>query len=60
MSRPTAARVGWSLFGLSLLLLVSAAVLNLGRPQVSDLWYTTGELLGDVVLRSVALARGTG
>ena len=50
MSRRTAARLGWSLFGLSLLLLVPAAVLNLGRPQVSDLWYTTGELLGDVLL----------
>jgi hypothetical protein len=50
VSRRTAARLGWSLFGLSVLLLVPAAVLNLRRPQVSELWYTTGELLGDMVL----------
>jgi hypothetical protein len=50
VNRRTAARLGWSLFGLSVLLLVPAAVLNLRRPQVSELWYTTGELLGDVVL----------
>lgn len=31
-------------------MLLPAAVLNLRRPQVSDLWYTTGELLGDMVL----------
>jgi hypothetical protein len=50
VSKRAAARLGWSLFALSLLLVVPAAVLNLGRPQVSDLWYTTGELLGDVLL----------
>jgi hypothetical protein len=50
VSKRAAARLGWSLFGLSVLLVVPAAVLNLRRPQVSDLWYTTGELLGDMVL----------
>jgi hypothetical protein len=50
VSKRATARLGWSLFGLSVLLLVPAAVLNLRRPQVSDLWYTTGELLGDAVL----------
>ena len=45
MSRATAARLGWSLFGLSALLLVVASVLNLRRPQYADLGATTGELV---------------
>jgi hypothetical protein len=32
VSRGTAARLGWSLFGFSALLLAVAFVLNLGRP----------------------------
>jgi hypothetical protein len=50
VSRPTAARFGWSLFALSALLLGMAFVLNLGRPQYADLGVTTGELLLDLVL----------
>ena len=50
MSRRTAARLGWSLFGLSALLLGVAFVLNLGRPQYADLGGTTGELLFGLVL----------
>jgi hypothetical protein len=49
VSRRTAARLGWSLFGLSALLLGVAFVLNLGRPQHADLNRTTGELLGQLV-----------
>jgi hypothetical protein len=49
VSRRTAARLGWSLFGLSVLLLGVAFVLNLGRPQHADLNRTTGELLGQLV-----------
>ena len=49
MSRRTAARLGWSLFGLSALLLAVAFVLNLRRPQYADLSVTTGELLGQLV-----------
>ena len=50
MSRRTAARLGWSLFGLSALLLAVAFVLNLRRPQYADLGATTGELLFGLVL----------
>jgi hypothetical protein len=41
----TAARLGWSLFALSVLLFVPALILNLRRPQYADLAFTTGELL---------------
>jgi hypothetical protein len=41
----TAARLGWSLFALSVLLFVPAVILNLRRPQYADLAFTTGELL---------------
>jgi hypothetical protein len=41
----TAARFGWSLFVLSVLLATAALVVNLGRPQYGDLTATTGELL---------------
>jgi hypothetical protein len=41
----TAARLGWAMFALSVLLFVPAVVLNLGRPQDADLAFTTGELL---------------
>ena len=50
MSRLTAARLGWSLFGLSALLLAVASMLNLGRPQYADLGATTGELVLGLVL----------
>jgi hypothetical protein len=50
VSRRTAARLGWSLFGLSALLLAVASVLNLGRPQYADLGATTGELVLGLVL----------
>jgi hypothetical protein len=50
VSRRTAARLGWSLFGLSALLLAVAFVLNLRRPQYADLGATTGELLLGLVL----------
>jgi hypothetical protein len=49
VSRRTAARLGWSLFGLSALLLAVAFVLNLRRTQYADLSVTTGELLGQLV-----------
>jgi hypothetical protein len=49
VSRRTAARLGWSLFAVSVLLLVPALVLNLRRPQYADLNFTTGELLGQLV-----------
>ena len=49
MSARTAARLGWSLFALSVLLLVPALVLNLRRPQYAHLNFTTGELLGELV-----------
>jgi len=45
MKARTAARLGWSLFGLSVLLLAVAFVLNLRRPQYPDVGATTGELL---------------
>jgi uncharacterized membrane protein YhaH (DUF805 family) len=45
----TAARAGWSLFAVSVLLLVPALVLNLRHPQYADLNFTTGELLGELV-----------
>ena len=45
MSRATAARLGWSLFGFSALLLAVALVLNLRRPQYAELGATTGELV---------------
>jgi hypothetical protein len=51
VNRRIAARLGWSLFGLALLLAV-ALLLNLGRPQYPDLLATTGELLFDLVLLS--------
>jgi hypothetical protein len=41
----TAARLGWALFALSVLLFAPALILNLGRPQDADLAFTTGELL---------------
>jgi hypothetical protein len=41
----TAARLGWSLLVLSVLFAAAALVLNLGRPQYSDLTATTGQLL---------------
>jgi hypothetical protein len=41
----TAARLGWSLFALSVLLFVPALILNLRLPQYADLAFTTGELL---------------
>ena len=50
MNRRTAARLGWSLFGLSALLLAVAFLLNLGRPQYPDLLATTGELLLGLVM----------
>jgi hypothetical protein len=50
VSRRTAARLGWSLFGLSALLLAVAFVLNLRRPQYADQGATTGELLLGLVL----------
>jgi hypothetical protein len=49
VSRRTAARLGWSLLGLSALLLAGAFVLNLRRPQSAGLNRTTGELLGQLV-----------
>jgi uncharacterized integral membrane protein len=49
VSARTAARLGWSLFAVSVLLLVPALVLNLRRPQYADLNFTTGELLGQLV-----------
>jgi hypothetical protein len=45
VSKGTAARLGWSLFGFSALLLGIAFALNLGRPQYAELGATTGELL---------------
>jgi MFS family permease len=45
MSARTAARLGWFLFVASVLLFVSALVLNLRRPQYPDLAFTTGELV---------------
>jgi MFS family permease len=50
VSRRTAARLGWSLFGLSALLLGVAFLLSLRRPQYSDLLATTGELLFGLVI----------
>jgi MFS family permease len=50
VSRRTAARLGWSLFGLSVLLLGVAFLLSLRRPQYSDLLATTGELLFGLVI----------
>jgi hypothetical protein len=40
-----AARLGWAMFALSVLLFVPAVILNLRRPQAGDLAFTTGELL---------------
>jgi hypothetical protein len=45
VSARNAARLGWSLFVLSVLLAAAALMLNLGRPQYADLTATTGELL---------------
>lgn len=45
MSVRTAARLGWFLFVASVLLFVSALILNLRRPQYADLAFTTGELV---------------
>jgi MFS family permease len=50
MSARMAARLGWSLLVLSVLLVAAALVLNLGRPQYADLAFTTGELLLQLVL----------
>jgi hypothetical protein len=50
VSKRTAARLGWSLFVLSALLLGIAFVLNLGRPRYADLGATTGELILGLVL----------
>jgi hypothetical protein len=50
MKARTAARLGWSLFGLSVLLLAVAFVLNLRRLQYPDVGATTGELLLGLVL----------
>jgi hypothetical protein len=50
VTRSTAARLGWSLFGCSTLLVAVAFVLNLGRPQYADLGATTGELVLGLVL----------
>jgi hypothetical protein len=50
VSGRTAARLGWSLLGLSALLLAMAFVLNLRRPQYADLLATTGELLFALVI----------
>jgi MFS family permease len=50
VSRRTAARLGWSLFGLSVLLLGVAFLLSLRRPPYSDLLATTGELLLGLVI----------
>ena len=50
MNRRTAARLAWSLFGLSALLLGVAFLLSLRRPQYSDLLATTGELLLGLVI----------
>lgn len=44
-ARTAAARLGWFLLVLSVLLFVPALVLNLRRPQYTDLAFTTGELL---------------
>jgi hypothetical protein len=41
----TAARVGWSVFGLSALLSVVAVGLNISRPQYSMLAFTTGDIM---------------
>ena len=45
MRAQTAARLGWAMFALSVLLFVPAVLLNLSRPQDTDLAFTTGELL---------------
>jgi hypothetical protein len=45
VSARNAARLGWSLFVLSVLLAAAALMLYLGRPQYADLTATTGELL---------------
>jgi hypothetical protein len=50
MSARTAARLGWFLFVASVLLLVSALVLNLRRPEFADLAFTTGELVWGLAL----------
>jgi hypothetical protein len=50
VSRGTAARLGWSLFGFSALLLAVALVLNLGRPQYAEVGATTGEVVVALVL----------
>jgi hypothetical protein len=45
MRGQAAARLGWATFALSVLLFVPAAILNLRRPQDTNLAFTTGELL---------------
>ena len=53
MNARTAARLGWSLFPLCVILWVIALVLNLRRTQDSRLAFTTGELaLAFAFLRS--------
>jgi hypothetical protein len=56
MSARTAARLGWFLFVASVLLLVCALILNLGRPQYADLAFTTGELVLGLALLVLGLA----
>jgi hypothetical protein len=50
MSPRTAARLAWSLFVQSTLLLAVAFLLNLRRPQYADIGATTGELVLGLVL----------
>jgi len=45
VSARSAARLGWVLFGLAVLLVVAALVLNLRRPQYADLEPTTGDVV---------------
>lgn len=54
MHSRTAARLAWSLFGVSLLLIACALVMNLSRPYDADLYTTTG----DMVLAAVMLIFG--
>jgi hypothetical protein len=44
VSKRTAARLGWAIFGLAVLLYVVALTLNLRRPQSPELSQTTGDL----------------
>lgn len=53
MQPRTAARLAWSLFGVSLLLTVCAVALNLSRPYDTDLDTTTGEIVLGAVMTLV-------